>query len=874
MILITINGKKIELDGPVTIFEAARRNGIDIPSLCHHPALELWGGCRMCLVEIEKMPRLQTSCTVKAADGMAVYTETPRVVAARKAMLEFLLINHPLQCPTCDKAGECALQDLTVRYGAVAGRFEEGKRTFPENVDDPVIVRNMERCIMCTRCVRMCDGVQGAFAIGVVGRGAGSHVEPFSGGRYNCEYCGNCLNVCPVGAIMSRLHRYTYRPWQMDKTVKTICSFCGVGCTILLEVRGDAIQKVSPAFGKGVNNGLLCGRGMFGYGYAGSPERLKTPLVRKDGKLVPASWDEALALAARRLLEVKAQHGGRAIAGIAGGRCTNEENYAFQKFMRAGLGSNNIDSTARLGLLHAQDLLEGIFGQGAAANVIRGIPHSDAVLVVACDPTRTNPVMGLQVRAASKAGKKVVAIGHAPGLKRHMTHHLSAAFGHEGIALAGLLRELLRQKKALPGENPEFEAAIMGFSELPSPEEVRRLAGVPEAALTQAAEALKDVSTSSIIAGRELAASMDAKRNFMLLAAIGYVLNSRFFLVSEHPNEQGLIDMGCTPDMLPGGRPLALQTFRERCEHEWGARLDPEPGLTLMEMFEQAGGAIRAMYIMGENPAFNLPGRKKIKEALEKKLDFLVVQDIFLTETASLADVVLPSKAWSEKEGTYTNLEKRIQKLAQATGKNHEAGMEDWRILALIGRLAGLGNMPYASASDIIDEIARVSPLHAGLRYEDLEEDGMMWPYKGKPLRMSGGMQPLPAAKAAATLDRREEDTGQTGPALVIEKPLFHSGSLSRHSGALLDIMGGPEAKMAPGTAAGLGICEGGSVKISTAEGEMVLKAKLEKGLPAGAIFAGNNFGDAGALGLFGYELEPGSKTPVPRAEGLEITPL
>ena len=863
MISITINGKKINIEGPSTILEAAKKNGIDIPVLCHHPALELWGGCRMCLVEIEKMPRLQTSCTVPVADGMTVYTETPRVVAARKAMLEFLLINHPLQCPTCDKAGECALQDLTVRYGAVAGRFEEGKRTFPENVDDPIVVRNMERCIMCTRCVRMCDGVQGAFAIGVVGRGARSHVEPFSGGRYNCEYCGNCLNVCPVGAIMSRLHRYTYRPWQMDKTVRTICSFCGVGCTLSLEIRGDAIQKVSPAFGTGVNNGLLCGRGMFGYGYVGSPERLKTPLIRKNGKLEPASWDEALALAASRLLEIKNRYGGQAIGGIAGSRCTNEENYAFQKFLRAGFGSNNIDSVARLGLLHAQNLLEGVFGQGAAANVIQGIPRSDAVLIAACDPTRTNPVMGLQVRAAAKGGKKVVTIGHAQGLNRHRTHSLPAAFGTEGIALAGLLRELLRTKKLLPGENPELEAAIRGF-ELPELEEVEMLTGVPPAVITGAASALKDAATSSIIAGRELAASMDARRNFMLLAAIGYILNSRFFLISENPNEQGLIDMGCAPDILPGGRPLTLQTFRERCEQEWGGKLNPEPGLTLMEMFEQAGDAVRAMYIMGENPAFNLPGRKKVKEALGK-LDFLVVQDIFMTETASLADIVLPSKAWSEKEGTYTNLEKRVQRLRKALekDKNQESGMEDWRILAGIGKRAGLNNMSYAASSDIIGEIARVSPLHTGLGLEDLEEDGMMWPYKGKPLRMGGRVPPLPSLRAtASSLDAAR---------VVLEKTLFHSGTLSRHSGALLDIMSGPEARMSPETAGQLGIPEGGKVKISTADGEMVLKAQIEKGLPAGAVFAGNNFGEAGSLGLFGYHLEPESKTPVLTVSDLKI---
>ncbi len=865
MINISINGKKIGLEGPATVLEAARRHGIDIPTLCNHPALELWGGCRMCVVEIEKMPRLQTSCTVMAADGMTVYTETPRVVAARKSVLEFLLINHPLQCPTCDKAGVCKLQDLTVKYGAVAGRFEEGKRTFPESVDDPLIVRNMERCIMCTRCVRMCDNVQGAFAIGVVNKGTRSHVEPFSGGRYNCEYCGNCLNVCPVGAIMSRLHRYTYRPWQMDKTVKTICSFCGVGCTQLLEVRSGAIQKVSPVFGEGVNKGLLCGRGIFGYGYVGSPERLKTPLIRKNGVLEPAEWDEALALAERKMLEIKNLHGGRAIAGVAGGRCTNEENYVFQKLLRAGFGSNNIDSVARLGLMHAQNLLEDIFGQGAAANLISGIPRSDAVITVACDPTQTNPVMGLQVRAAARAGKKVLTVGHAHGLRRHRTHSLPAHIGTEGMALAGLLSELLKIKK-LPGENPEFEAAIKNF-ELPRLEEVEAYTGVSAAMLSGAASALKDVSSSSIIAGRELAAHRDARRNLMLLAAIGYILNSRFFLISEHPNEQGLIDMGCAPDTLPGARPIALQTFRERYEEAWGVKLDPEPGLSLMEMFEQAGDTVRAMYIMGENPAFNLPGRKMVKSALGK-LDFLVVQDIFMSETAAMADVVFPSLAWSEKEGTYTNLEKRIQKLEKAIEKNPEKKvflMEDWQILMEIGKRAGL-NMPYTASSDIIDELARLSPLHAGLGYGDLAETGMMWPYKGKPLRMGGRIPALPVSRAEAPSKEQA-----LAPVLVLDKPLFHSGTLSRHAGPLLDIMAEAEAKLSPETGSVLEVTDGAMISISTAEGEMALKVKFEKGLPVGAIFAGNNFGEAGALGLFGYELEPESKTPILRFANLEI---
>ena len=867
MLTVTINDRKIVLEAPVTILEAARKNGIDIPTLCHHPVLELWGGCRMCLVEVEKMPRLQTACTVKMADGMAVRTETPRVAAARKAVLEFLLINHPLDCPTCDKAGICSLQDLTVKYGAVAGRFEEGKRVFPESVDDPVIVRNMKRCIMCTRCVRMCEGVQGASAIGVINRGAKSHVEPLSGGRYNCEYCGNCLSVCPVGAVMSRLHRYTYRPWQMEKTVKTVCGYCGTGCTLRLEVRDESIKRVSADFEEGVNKGLLCNRGRFGYGYVDSTERLKTPLIRRGDKLEPTTWSEALGYAAEKLLEIKKTHGGAAIGGIAGGRNTNEEIYLFQKLLRAGLGSNNIDSIARMGLLPAQQILEGIFGQGAAANIISGISRSDAVLVVATDPTQVNPVMGLQVRAAANAGKKVVTIGHMHGLRRHRTHSLEAAAGQEAMVLAGLLNELLKVK-TLPGENAELEAAIKGLAgELPSAHEAAGAAGIPASSITEAASALKDVSTSSIIVGRELAASVDMKANMALLAAAGYVLNSRMFIASERPNEQGLVELGCAPDLLPGDRPLEVRTFREKCEEAWGAPVSEKPGLTLMEMIEGAGDTIKAMYVMGEDPAFNLPGRKRVKEALGR-LELLIVQEIFMTDTAMMADVVFPALAWSEKEGTYTNLEKRIQKLERALARD---GVEDWKILAEIASRTGLKSA-YKRASDVLKEIALVSPVHAGLSFEAIGEDGLMWPYMGKPLGAGGRFSfsgvSLEAVRGGAQRQK------QNGLRLVLDKPLFHSGTLSTRSGALMDIMDAPSVRMAPGTAEKRGIGEGDSVKVSSALGEIRLKASLEDGLPEEVLFISNNFREAGAFELFGYELEPESKTPVLTVRGLKVERL
>ncbi|HEX8948367.1 MAG TPA: 2Fe-2S iron-sulfur cluster-binding protein, partial [Dissulfurispiraceae bacterium] len=304
MITVTINGKQIKLEKPVTILEAARMTGIKIPTLCHHKALEPYGGCRLCLVEIEKMPRLQASCTQNVTDGMVVWTETERVVEARKAVLEFLLINHALDCPYCDKAGECDLQDLVMKYGPSAGRFAEGKRKHPESYDDPIIVRNMERCISCTRCVRMCSKVQGKSAIAMINRTSKTFVEPFSGGRYDCEYCGNCLSVCPVGAIMSRLHKHTYRPWFIEKNVDTVCSFCGVGCSVTAQVRGNSIIRIIPDAAKGVNKGLLCNRGRFGYDYVGNSRRLKSPMIRKNGSLQEATWSEAFTYVAQKLNEV------------------------------------------------------------------------------------------------------------------------------------------------------------------------------------------------------------------------------------------------------------------------------------------------------------------------------------------------------------------------------------------------------------------------------------------------------------------------------------------------------------------------------------------------------------------------------------------
>ncbi|MCI4627133.1 MAG: 2Fe-2S iron-sulfur cluster-binding protein [Candidatus Magnetoovum sp. WYHC-5] len=551
MIKVNIDGQEITLEKPMTILAAAQRAGIKIPTLCYDKQLEPFGGCRLCLVEIERVPKLMASCTVNVTDGMVVRTQTEKVKKARKAQLEFLLINHPLDCPVCDKAGECDLQDLVAQYGAHEGRFLEGKRKHPESFRDPIIVRNMERCITCTRCVRMCDGVQGAFAITVTGRGNHSFVEPFTGGEYKCEYCGNCLTVCPVGAIMSKLHRHSYRPWYVEKEIKTICGFCAVGCTLIAQTRGKDIIRTMPKHGLGINDGILCVRGRFGYDYRSGEGRITTPLIRKDsGELEPASWETAIDYAARRLADIKERHGVASIGGIGSGRCTNEDNYMLQKLIRYVIGSNNMDSSARFAFAPAQKYLERMFGQGVTANLIPGIANADGVIVFGGDPTAINPILGVQCRIARRKGAKVIVIGAPAGLKGFVDYKLEPVVGCEEVVLRAIVKGVV-DKKGLSGENAYIENKIKKLMS-PDDETIERV-GVAVADIAKAVDNILKMKSPVVVIGPEAVHTSSASLNLFLLGVINYVLNGRIFLLSEKANYQGLLDMGRAPDVVPGG---------------------------------------------------------------------------------------------------------------------------------------------------------------------------------------------------------------------------------------------------------------------------------------------------------------------------------
>jgi NADH-quinone oxidoreductase chain G len=850
MITLTINEKEVQLEKPMSVLDAARQAGIKIPTLCNHEVLKPYGGCRLCVVEVERMPKLQNACTLIAADGMVVKTESDVISEVRRGILEFLLINHPLDCPYCDKAGECELQDLVNKYGPTVGRFTEQKRKVPESHHDNILSRNMERCVACTRCVRMCNDVQGASAISMIGRGDRTRMEPFSAESFNCEYCGNCLTVCPVGAILSRLYIHSFRPWQIDKEVETICPYCGVGCSLVVQIRDESIKRVIPRIGYGLNRGLLCSRGRFGYEFIGNADRLKTPLVRKNGSLQQSTWSEAISLVSEKLSAVRKHHGGSAIAGIASPRCSNEDNYVFQKFIRLACGSNNVDSVSRMGYAAAQKYFENLLGQGITANIIDGIKNSEAVFVLGGDPSSVNPVLGLSVREASRQGAEVCVLGPAKGLDKFNTLQVDVPVFQEADALETLVAEVFKVK-GKRGEKTSLEEGIESIS-------ARSLSRADVSGLDKLVNILVESKSTSIVLGMELVQRSDGHRALFAITALTYLLEARLYLLSERPNEQGLIDMGCTPDMLPGGRPINVADFRKKFEQSWNSAISSEEGLTLFEIIDAArNGQVKAMYVMGENPLFNLPDGNRIKESLEA-LDFLVVQDLFMTETAEIADVVLPALGWSEKNGTYTNLERRVQ--LQNRAVESQSGMEDWAILSEISSKMGY-SMDYSQSEDVMHEIAEVSPLYRELTYQEIRKGHSLWPYHGEPLR--GQLFEVAQGKG----NGRNYDDGMY---LAVDRPLFHSGTLSQKSSALRRISPEPALKVGTENAGKLGIKDGEVVILSTECGEITVPVSIDDSITDRRIMLSNNFRGKGVFSLLNYSID--NITKAPGIEGCRAT--
>jgi len=755
LVTLTIDGKTVRVPRGTLVVEAARQVGITIPVFCYHHQMKPYGACRMCLVEITPGPPLpQTACTSPVAEGMVVKTTSPMAVSAQKATVEFLLLNHPLDCPVCDRGGECPLQDNTFGFGGAESRYLEEKRHYvkPLALSDEVLL-DRERCILCYRCVRFCREIAGDESLTVIERGTESQIGLAPGRTFDSPFSGNTIEICPVGALTSTRYRFAARPWDI-KSVATICPHCPVGCNVRADVRNNEIKRFLSRENLGVDDGWLCDRGRFGCAFPSGSDRILAPMVRKNGELVETSWAEAIDAVQAGLSAVLSKSGGTSIAGLAGCQLTNEDLFYFKKLLTEGLRSPNVDHTLRP---HPASPI----GPDAASATIQGIDRSDVVVVVGADPIVDQPVLDLRLKKAANRGAALVVIGSKQtDLVKYARSWLKT--GEEAMAIEALLQLLPEELKAArenrrkaaeaaadrafadavkrahdaavakakeagepepaPYATPAEGGERYGISrQAPPPQPEPRAQGVDQliaalstrtveeraAAAGLTADALK--STARIIGGGERVtivyprergadrAFLNAVTNLGLLTDAVDRPGAGLMPLVRETNQQGAIDVGVAPH---GG------------------------GIAGAEMVAAANdGRLKAMYVAGRCLA-DEPGAL---EAL-RKLEFLVVQDYRLTETARLAHVVLPGLTFAEKDGSYTNLDRRVQRLRQALQIRGQ-GRPDWRIFRDV--LNALGGASFvAEAGDVFAEIAASVPRYGELTFGRLGFKGIQIPYQ------------------------------------------------------------------------------------------------------------------------------------------------
>jgi NADH-quinone oxidoreductase subunit G len=635
-VTLTVDGKKVTAPAGTLLIEACKTVGIEVPSFCYYPNLSLQGACRMCLVKVEKMPKLQTACTTVISEGMIVTSDSDEIKQARKSMLEMLLGNHPLDCPVCDAGGECELQDMTFSYGAAESKFMETKNHKDEQQWSPVVFFDRPRCILCYRCVRVCGEGMDVWALGVQNRGVSSIIAPNKQDHLECEECGMCIDICPVGALTSGAYRYKTRPWEM-KHVGTICTHCGDGCKTTLGVRradtGMEIVRGDNRDKSGMNGDFLCIKGRYAFDFANHEERLTRPLIRVNGKLTPATWEEAFALIGKKFAEIRDRDGGAAIGVIGSTRTTNEEDYLLSKFARVVLKTNNVDHhrTADFSALAA-----ALRGKTDATASMADVFTAPAILLIGNDPTEQHPLLAWQIRNNVRLHRaKLHVINSQPiKLRRQAASFTQIPAGAEGQVAA-----------FLAGNDSALDALVSSSTNKEAWTALRdKLRSEQNLVIVFGSEILGNDLASVVKFGREIS-------------------GAKFICLADYANSRGATDMGLYPDLLPGYHPTAGNSEFHK---EWGD-IPQAAGLDLAGMVEAGkAGGLKALYVVGSNPV----GRLKIDPFAFSK-SFVVVQDMFLTETAVVADVVLPAANAYEKSGTFTNTcgdVQLVKKAGEVTG--------------------------------------------------------------------------------------------------------------------------------------------------------------------------------------------------------------
>ena len=805
MVNLTIDDKQVSVAPDATIYDAAKAAGIKIPILCHDKKLHPFGGCRMCLVEVEQMKgRLIPACTTPVSEGMIVRTMTDEIIKARKLVLELLLLKHPLDCPVCDAAGDCDLQNLTFEYKVEKNHFTDEKFRWEIDYENPLIERDQNRCIHCGKCSRICDEIVAFGAYSFVNRGIEAKIGTPFDEKLDCEYCGSCISVCPVGALLARPFKFKARWWALKK-VKSVCSYCGTGCQLTLGVKDDKVLTTVYDEDQGFHNGQLCSRGRFGYQFINSDKRLKTPLIRKNGTLVPATWEEAMAQVTAKLGEQKSVDA-TAVAALVTPRLTNEELLLSKKLFKDVVGTDSMDHSA--GYAHAAltEGMKGSFGITASPSEIDDIQKSNLLLVVKSDAYETHPVIGFEINLgvkrkgidlriiSDKSGKLTKLPDakkyiHKPGSELLLVNALAKAIIDAGLADAAAtgLDEL---KNALASVSIDQAAAVTGVTAA----EITALAA--DYAKAEKALILLPIGLGYPGHGKDLA---QALANLAILTGKIGKEGCGILVMGEKNNSQGAADLGIYPSA--GGRNAAA--IIEGC----------------------TSGAVKLLYIAGENPVVSYPDRAKTEKALDA-VPFLVVQDLFLTETAQMADVVLPAKSFAEKCGTFTSAGRNVQRIRKAIKPVGESRSDKEIFADLIASLSG--SKVVSDAAELFKEIAAATPGYAGLEFDKLTDAGNVYPVATTPrlVPVAANVQPAEEGKFA----------------LLTGSALYHCGTMSLFGEGPMLVCPEQYVELGRNDAAKLGVADGDKVKVKSAAGELTLPAKVTVRMPDGVVFAPYHF--------------------------------
>lgn len=835
---LSIDGRQVTVPTGTTILEAATKLGIDIPTLCWLKKVSTTGACRICVVDIEGVSLPQTACNTPVKDGISVTTSTPRLEEIRKKTMELMLVNHPLDCPVCDAAGECDLQDSCYRLQVTKNKYGAAPDPLPIRYDWPLIENCTTRCILCEKCTKVCHEIVGADAIMIRSCGDRSVIDTPDGTPLDCDFCGNCINACPTGTLLSKPFKFRGRPWTFDVT-PSICGFCSSGCQIEYHSREGRIERVTSS-DEGYNKGNLCINGRFGYAAFNSSGRLTTPLLRDaSGNQQKCSWDQALGSAASRFKDIIAANGSDAVAGIGSPRVTNEENYLFQKFMRGAIGTNNIDSEARLGYFPSQIIQNDMLGYSGGTQGMAAIENASAIVVIGADLKTESPGFAYRViQAATKNDATLVlASTRVTSMNKFANEFLQYRPGGEALLAAGLCKAILSEgleNVSFISLNTTGSESLATSLETLSYEHITAGTGISEDELRQAARLICSGGRTAVIYGAEIMRAADAANAVtavvnlaMLTGAVGST-GIGIFPLDEKNNTQGMLDMGVCPEYLPGYHTYgpAAAAFGAA----WNCTVPSTPGKNLYQIVDAIEkGEIKALYVMGSDLVHVMPDRTRILNALQK-LDLLIVQDLFLTETARLAHIVLPAATAAEKSGSFTTVDNRVQSFFKAVSPSGLARTDADTITRLHNLIAPVPTI----ATAVIDTTHKEITALSGLYNEVCERSGCSMTRITSRVEF-GDRKATFKAVCPTTPDA-------TSFTLSLGTMLYHNGTLTTWSDNNLTVAPEGYVEIGPVDAAQVGISGGDSIKLISSNGSCILKAKVSAAMQPGLLFAPVHF--------------------------------